>query len=136
MFKTYSTAKGGGIIDAKNCKNGDIGDFCFISCKLILENNIHIAVRNTMIGKGIIYIDEGTSIAPQCVLYTSMPNLLIGATNKYMKGHIPIIGNIKIGKNVLIGTNSVIGCGAEIKDNVRLPPFSHVKPGEIVYRKK
>lgn len=132
MLRTYDTAKGGGTIEAEQCKNGDIGDFCFISCKLVLKDKIHIAVRNTMIGKGTVYIDEGTTIAPHCVLYTSMPILDYGANNKYVKGHKSIIKDIKIGKNVFIGTNSVIGCGAVIKDNVYLPPFSHIKPGEIV----
>lgn len=135
MFKVYDTAKGGGIINAERCKDGDIGDFCFISCKLTLGNNIHISVRNTMIGKGAIFIGEGTSIAPNCVFYTSMPILSTGANNKYVKGHKPLIKDIKIGKNVFIGACSVIGCGAEIKDGVHLPPFSHIKPGEIIERK-
>lgn len=119
-------------LDITGCKYGDIGDLTCILCDVVLNDKVHIAIKNVFIGKGKVTIGEGTSIAPNCVFYTSMPNKNNQATNKYVIGHESIIANIKIGKNVFIGANSVIGCGAIIQDGVWLPPFSHVKPFEVI----
>ncbi len=131
MFKIYEGSWFKTIPNTKN-KHGDIYTHSVIMCELKLENNVHISANVTMVGKGTVYIGDGSTIAPGVVIYTSMPNLKTGSTNKYVKGHIPIIGDVKIDKNVFIGANSVIGCGTIIKDNVRIPPLSNIKPFSII----
>ena len=131
MFKVYETAKV--IPKVKHGTRGDIGDFCFIACKgLTLEENVHIASRVTMVGKGCIYLSEGATIAPGVVFYTSMPDLKEPHKNKFGTRHRSIVGDIYVGKNVFIGANSVIGLGASIGIGINLPPFSHVKPYTII----
>lgn len=132
MFKVYETTKITVPLQVDHRFNGDIGDFCFISAKLDIEDKIHIADHCSLTGKGSIHLEEGVTIGPHCTLYTSMPDKEKNGRNKYTENHKSIVSDIYIGKNAFIGANSVIGCGAKIEDNVWLPPFSHVKPYEVI----
>lgn len=132
MFKKHNVKE---IKEVEHQETGDICDDCHIACKVVLGNNVHVARNVTFIGKGTIYVGNNTTIAPGVVIYTSYPNLKTGATNKYVQGHQPIIGDVKIGTNVFIGSNSVIGAGVEIEDDSIIYPVENIKPNTIFKRK-
>ena len=126
LFKTYDI-KGLENVELKG-KIGDICDGTKIFCKLELGNKCHIAINNSFIGKGTVRIGDSSSVAPNCVFYTSMPNFRLGAKNKFVTEHEPISGDIVIGRNCFIGAGCVIGCGVIIEEGTVIPPLTNIKP--------
>lgn len=122
----YETAK---IVSKKffRGQGGDIGDFSFISADIEIGDNVHIASNVKIIGQGKVRLEEGVTIAPGVVIYTSQPNFKeTGVSNRYGDDFKNLVGNVIIKKNAFIGANSVVGLGITIGENAIIGAMSFV----------
>ncbi|MDY6789078.1 MAG: acyltransferase [Candidatus Nanohaloarchaea archaeon] len=114
----YPYAQIEGELDYPEGADGDIYDGCKIFVDLKLGENVHISTGVKMIGKEAVEIGKNSTISPNVVIYTSMPEIRPNGKNKYCPHHKPKLGKVEIGDDVYIGANSVIGHGVKIADGV------------------
>lgn len=124
VFKIYPNAKICRTL--KHGKVGDINDFVFATSHLVLGERSHIASGVRLVGKGTVYIGDDSTIAPNCVIYTSVPNMTTRRYGNYDKKMKLKTADVHIGKNVFIGSLSVISLGVKINDNVIVPAQSYI----------
>lgn len=116
VFKIYPTVK---ICRTfKHGKVGDINDFCFVGCNLILEERVHIATGCSFVGRGTVYMADDSTLAPKVVIYTSAPDVKQERNGQYDPKTKIKTADVYIGKNVFLGTGVVVGMGTIIDDDV------------------
>lgn len=116
----------------KHGREGDICDFVFATSALVLGERVHIAAGVKLVGKGTIYIGDDSTIAPNCVIYTSVPDIGLGRHGNYDSKMRLKIADVHIGKNVFIGAGSVIAQGVKIEDNIVIPALSYIGEGKVI----
>lgn len=107
-----------------------IDDFCILSGKIIIGDNVHIAAYTALYGgtEGI-YIDDFANISSRVSIYSvsddysgeSMTNPTISDSYKNV-----ISLPVKIGRHVIIGSTSVILPGVVLKDGSSFGAFSFI----------
>lgn len=111
--------------------NVRIDDFCILSRKVDIGNNVHIAAYSAMYGgEAGIQIDDFANISSRVCVYAlsddfsgrTMTNPMI--PNKYKE----IFNNsVRIGKHVIIGTGSTVLPGVILNDGCVVGAMSLVK---------
>jgi len=129
-FVIYPTAKICKTI--KHGQEGDICDFVFATSNLVIGERVHIAAGVKLVGKGTVYIGDDSTIAPNCVIYTSVPDMGTGRYGNYDNKMRLKIADVHIGKNVFIGAGSVIAQGVKIKDCIVIPALSYIGEGKTI----
>lgn len=124
-MKIYTDYVEGNISYPDGC-DGDIYAGCKVFADLRLERDVHISFDVKIIGKGAVEIGKGSSLAPNCVLYTSRPDMIKNGKNGFCDSHEAVVGDILIGENVFLGANTVVEKGVTIADNVVVGANSYV----------
>ena len=87
----------------------------------------HLATGLKIVGSGNVKIGDDVQIAPNVVIYTSVPNTKGKSVSKYKDETQVIIKDVIIGNNVFIGANAVIPLGSVIPDNTVVRAFTYYK---------
>lgn len=90
-----------------------IDDFCILSCsdECTIGNNIHIGAYSSIIGAGIVILEDFVSISGRVSIYSSSDNYAgLGLTNPMVPDCCRKVetGPVIIKKHGLVGANSVI----------------------------
>ena len=97
-----------------------IDDFCSLSGNIIIGQNVHIAVMNSIVAsEQPIEMEDYSGLAFGCRLFSSsddysgesLTNPTIPAKYKSIKH-----GLIRLGRHVIVGTNSIIFPGVEVAE--------------------
>lgn len=107
-----------------------IDDFCIISGKILMGNNIHIAAYSAIYGGDTgVELCDFSGLSSRCVIYAESDdysgNYLTNPTvdSKFLG---IITGKVKIGKHVIIGTGSTVLPGVTIGEGVAIGSMSLV----------
>jgi len=133
-FKIYPTVKI--CREFKHGKVGDINDFCFVGCNLVMKERCHVATHCSFVGRGTVYMDDDSTLAPGCVLYTSAPDVKEERNGQYDTKTKIKTGDIHIGKNVFIGTGVTIGYGTTIDNDVIIGAGTFVGANKVIFCKR
>ena len=112
----------------KHGTDGDICDQVFIRAKkLTIGENVHIAPGVKIVGNGEVIINDGVTIAPNVVIFSSRPALSFEypAGNKYGEKFKQLTGRIVIGANTFIGAGAVVGVNEKGEDLL-------INPGTVI----
>lgn len=113
--------------------NVRIDDFCILSAGsggIRIGNHIHIAAYSSLIGAGMISIDDFSNISSRVSIYSSsddysgkfMTNPTIPEKFKNVDSR-----DVMIGRHVIIGCGSVLLPGCSLEDGVSIGALSLVK---------
>lgn len=109
--------------------NVRIDDFCLLSGKICLGNNIHISAFSALYGKGGIEMHDYTGLSPRCTVFSASDDF----SGDYMIGPMTDsrYTNVKEGRVIImkysqIGSNSVILPAVTIGEGVAVGAMSLV----------
>ena len=110
--------------------NVRIDDFCILSGKTIVGNNVHIAAYSALYGGGHgIVIDDFANLSSRVTVY-SISDDYSGETmtNPTIPGEYKNVSSapVSIGKHVIIGSNAVVLPGVKIAEGSSFGSFSFI----------
>lgn len=111
--------------------NVRIDDFCVLSGKVTIGNNVHIAVYSGLFGseKGIIIADFANISSRVCIYAISDDYSGMSLTNPMIPDHYKCLEQkeVRIEKHVIIGTGSTVLPGVTIGEGAAVGAMSLVK---------
>ena len=120
--------------------NVRIDDFCVLSGKVTIGNNVHIAVYSGLFGskKGIIIADYANISSRVCIYAISDDYSGMSLTNPMIPDHYKCLEEkeVIIEKHVIVGTGSTVLPGVTIGEGAAIGAMSLVKhnvEGWIIY---
>jgi galactoside O-acetyltransferase len=123
------------IYNAKNISIGDntrIDDFSILSAGeggIKIGNNVHIACFATIIGKGMVTMDDYSGLSSRVSVYSSSDDY----SGEYMTNPcIPTNFTNTIHKDVVIGKHVVVGASSVVLPGVKLADCSAVGAMSLV----
>lgn len=124
------------IYGAKNINIGSnvrIDDFCVLSAGeagIKIDNNVHIAVYSSLIGKGRIWLKKYSNISSRVSIYSSSDDF----TGEFMtnptvdeKFTNVLVRDVTVGEHVIIGSGTVVLPGVELGTGCAIGAISLVK---------
>ena len=110
--------------------NVRIDDFCILSGKITLGDNIHIGAYSALYGKYGIEMDNYTGLSPRCTIFSATDdfggNYLISPMNPEKYCHVTG-GKVHLKKFVQIGSGTVIMPNQVLEEGVAIGAMSFVK---------
>lgn len=109
-----------------------IDDFTYISTRLIIDSNVHIAAGCKIIGgpKTLVRFGQFSTLAPNVVVAAGSDDYISGIATPMVpeeyKGNIEI-SDISFGKHCIVGSNSTVLPGANFEEGACLGAQSLVK---------
>jgi dTDP-4-amino-4,6-dideoxy-D-glucose acyltransferase len=113
--------------------NVRIDDFCVFSAGnggIYLGNYIHVAVYTSLIGSGMIHLDDFCNLSSKVAIYSSSDDFSgEWMTNPTVpKSYSGVFhADVKLGRHVIVGAGSVILPGVSLGDGVAVGALSLVK---------
>lgn len=112
--------------------NVRIDDFCVLSAGyggIFINDNVHIAVYSSIIGDGVVKVDDFANISSRVSIYSSNDDYTgLSLTNPTVPKKFKNlnIDNVYIGRHVIIGSGSVVLPGVSIKEGSAVGALSLV----------
>lgn len=109
-----------------------IDDFTYISTRLIIEDNVHIAAGCKFIGgrSALVKFNQFSTVSPNVVLAAGSDDYIGGLATPIVSSEYkgsPNIGTIEIGKHSIVGANSVVLPNVKFNEGSALGALSLAK---------
>jgi len=129
------------LYDTPNIEIGNnvrIDDFCILSGKIKIGNNIHISAHSSLYASDVgIICDDFTTISGRCALYAISDNYIGDSlTNSTVPEEYKklIKSPIKLNKHCIIGTNCTILPGVNIAEGTAVGAMSLIKSDTTAWK--